>query len=146
MNVEVPTRDIVQHIDDIQIPDIEITEGWAAKDVHSPADCDDAFAYLMSAIAQIEFQIDIELTKPKSVQDQVWTARARCALKYKRAALQIVQQRRGYIAEADKRSRQEARDRKLLEYIRAVVPDRQFLEWVRASNIEADDHSHPVAA
>lgn len=65
----------VQHID-IEIPVIEITEGWAAAAVQTRKECDDAFAYLMSACAQIEFQIDTELTKPKGHQDFHWLARA----------------------------------------------------------------------
>lgn len=86
--------EIVQHIDDIEIPVIEITSGWPAKDVSTQKECDEAFAYLMSAVAQIEFHIDMELIKQKPNQDREWLARANCALKYKRAALQIVNQRR----------------------------------------------------
>lgn len=127
-------REIVQHIEDIEIPVIEITEGWPASSVKSAQDCDDAFAYLMSACAQIEFQIDTELAKPKSFQDQNWIARANCALKYKKAALQIVNQRRSAINAAFRQAQQNNRDRKLLEHIRANVPDATFMNWVRESS------------
>jgi hypothetical protein len=128
-------REIIQHID-VEIPVIEISEGWSAASVQTMDECNNAFSYLMSAVAQIEFQIDTELTKPKNFQDVYWLARAKCALKYKKAALQIVQQRRGVIAEADKRMWQERRDACLLEHIRSVTPDRQFLEWIKASGTE----------
>lgn len=128
----------VQHIEEIEIPVIEITEGWAASSVKTLEEANDAFSYLMSACAGIEFQIDMELTKPKSSWDEQWLARAKCALKYKKAALQIVNQRRSVINEADKRKWQDNRDRKLLEYIRANVPDRTFLEWIRASGISSE--------
>jgi hypothetical protein len=130
-------REVVQHIDDIEIPVIEITAGWSAESVQTRKDCDDAFAYLMSACAGIEFQIDTELTKPKNFQDVMWMAKAKCALKYKKAALQIVQQRRSIIAETERRAWQDSRDRKLLEYIRGAVPNQQFMNWVDESGIVA---------
>lgn len=128
-------REIIQHIDNIEIPTIEITEGWAANSVASKKDCDDAFAYLMSACAGIEFQIDMELSKAKGAWDSVWLAKARCALKYKKAALSIVQTKRGYINESEKREWQDSRDRNLLEHIRKNVTDETFLGWVRNSGL-----------
>lgn len=130
-------REVVQHIDDIEIPVIEVTEGWAAESVSTRKDCDDAFAYLMSACAGIEYQIDVELSKPKSHTNNMWLAKARCALKYKKAALQIVNQRRAVIGAAEERAWKDSRDRNLLGYIRNVVPDKQFLEWIMASGITA---------
>lgn len=79
----------VQHLDDIEIPIIEISPGWAADSINTDEDFNDAFAYLMSAVAQIEYQIDMEDSKPLANQDRVWLARAKCALKYKKAALGI---------------------------------------------------------
>lgn len=128
------SRQSVQHIEDIEIPVIEITESWAAESVQTPKDCDDAFAYLMSACAQIEFQIDTELTKPKNFQDVNWLARANCALKYKKAALQIVNQRRSQINLAAKIAAHNTQNQKLLEFIRANVSDEQFMRWIRQCN------------
>lgn len=129
------SRSVIQHIDDVEIPVIEITDGWSAESCTTKEQCDDAFAYLMSACAGIEYQIDMEFTKPKEQQDAPWLAKAKCALKYKKAALQIVQNRKALISETEKRVWQERQDRHLLTYIRSVVPDHQFLEWVRASNV-----------
>jgi hypothetical protein len=139
-------RDVVQHIDDIEIPIIEITEGWTAESVKTRKDCDDAFSFLMSACAGIEYQIDMETSKPKTHWDNPWLAKARCALKYKKAALQIVNQRRSIINTADDRAWKDSRDRKLLEYIRGVVPDRQFIEWIRASGVGQIEHDQAEAA
>ncbi|MHC1549438.1 hypothetical protein [Phyllobacterium sp. K27] len=124
-----------QHLDDIDIPDIEITEGWPVSDIKTIDDCNDAFAYLMSACASIEYQIDMAQAAHVSKQDAVWIARARCALKYKKAALQIVGFKRGSIGAEETKAFQRERDRALLTYIRSVVPQHEFLEWVRASNV-----------
>jgi hypothetical protein len=128
-------RNVKQHIEDIEIPVIEITEGWAAEDCKTLDQCDDAFAYLMSAVAGIEFQIDMEATKPETSQDKAWLARAKCALKFKRAALQIVNQRRAVINAEASRAFQSRRDSKLLQHIRSIVPDHQFMDWIRGSGI-----------
>ena len=128
-------REIIQHIEDIEIPNIEITAGWDAASVKSQQDCDEAFSYLMSAVAQIEFQIDVELAKPKAAHDTTWLAKARCALKYKRAALQIVQTKRGYINTAESRAWQDSRDRRLLEFIRRNTTTEQFMAWFVASGV-----------
>ena len=126
-------REVIQHIDDIEIPVIKITDGWPAENCKTIAECDDAFAYLMSACAGIEYQIDMERTKPLEHQNRPWLAKANCALKYKKAALAIVNQRRANINAATNQAFKEQRDQKLLRYIRSVVPDRQFLDWVQAS-------------
>jgi len=128
----------VQHLDDIEIPIIEIGPGWAAESVKTEEDFNDAFAYLMSAVAQIEYQIDFEDSKPFAQQDKAWLARAKCALKYKKAALHIINQRQGRIKEKAKRAWQDSRDRRLLEYIRKTVPDATFMDWMKASNCGSD--------
>lgn len=134
-----------QHLPDIEIPDIEIAEGWPVSDITTTDDCNDAFAFLMSACAQIELQIDMEMSKPKP-WDSAWLARANCALKYKKAALQIVNQKRGMFNTEATRAFQRERDRALLSYIRSVVPDHQFLEWIRVSNIAAQTDDRQEAA
>ena len=141
MNERVVLSEPVQHLPDIVIPVIEITEGWAAKDCVTHADCDDAFAYLMAACAQIEYQIDIELAKPKGHQAEIWLAKARCALKFKKAALQIVNQKRSAINEADKTAARNTHHNRLLEVIRASVPDDQFMAWLREADRRVNSHT-----
>ena len=113
---------MTQHLEDIFIPVIEITEGWAAADCATTADCDDAFAYLMAAVAGIELQIDLEALKPVADQRGEWLAKAKCALKYKKAALQIVTHRRSAINAKERAARQATDDATLLHHVRAALP------------------------
>jgi hypothetical protein len=123
----------IQHLPDIIIPDIDIDKGWPASSVKTIEDCDDAYAFLMSAIAQIEFQID-EAALPNSGADPRWVNKAKCALKYKRAALNIVNLRRGRIEREQRAAKQVSRDRALLDHIRANTDAAQFKAWVQDSN------------
>ena len=84
-------KEDIQHLSDIEIPDIEIDKGWPVSDVQTINDCDDAFALLMSAVAKIEFDIEVETLKPKNQQDGLWLAKARCALKYNKG-LELISQ------------------------------------------------------
>lgn len=127
------TSQSLQSLPDIEIPDIEIDQGWSVSEIETLADCDDAFAFLMSACAAIEYSIDIEVLKPIVQQRGEWMARAKSALKYKKAALQIVNHKRGRLNKEEDIATQNQRDRVLLEYIRQRVSDEQFLEWVKGS-------------
>lgn len=127
-----------QHMDDIIIPDIEIDKGWPVSDVTTIEDCDDAYAFLMAAIANIEFNIEVETFKPVENQDRHWAARARCALKYKKAAAQIVHNKRSKLFADQKKARQETRDRKLIEFIRRSVDDATFLGWLHKSGYASE--------
>lgn len=123
----------IQSLPDIEIPDIEIDQGWSVSEIETVQDCDDAFAFLMSASAAIEYSIDMELLKPEAQRRGEWMARAKCALKYKKAALSIVNQKRGRLNKEEDIATQNQRDRVLLEFIRQRVSDEQFLEWVKGS-------------
>lgn len=125
----------VQHLEDIEIPDIEITEGWVAREIATLDECDDAFAYLSAVCASIDFQMDMENLKPEPQRDGAWLARARCALRYKKAALAIVQTRRNQIGRQERQAFQNQRDRVLLEHIKATLPAVQFAELVRGSGV-----------
>lgn len=124
-----------QHMDDIVIPVIEISEGWPVTEVKDIDDCDDAFAYLTSAIVQIESQIDLA-NLDLSSRDVEWLIRAKGALKYKKAALQLVQNRRKKIHDVIKRTRQKEYNIKLINFIKSEVPTHTFMEWVRLSGVE----------
>ena len=122
-----------QHMDDIEIPVIEIENGWPVDDVETIEDCDDAFAYLMTAVASIEFQIDMEALKPQSERNDPWLVKAKCAMKYKKAALQIVNLKRGRINDAERRAETARRERILLDHIRDVVGGDEFAKMVEDS-------------
>jgi hypothetical protein len=69
--------DTPQHLDDVAIPEIEIAEGWKANSIATREDAEKAFDYLMAAVAQIEYQLDMEMAKRISQRDHEWLARAR---------------------------------------------------------------------
>lgn len=120
-----------QHLDDIAIPDIEITPGWAVSDLKTEEDCDDAFAYLMAAVAEIEYQLELHDVGVSPIpQTAQWAANARRALKYKRAALQILNTTRKRLSEEEKRQQRERFERQLLDHIRGSVGDQEFHKWV----------------
>lgn len=117
----------VQHLsdDEIVIPNIEITEGWLARDVSTLAECEEAHDYLVGAIAGIECQIEAEGFRPLAEQRGLWIAKAKSALRFKKAALNIVLQQRSQLLE---RRREDA----LLAFIRASMPADQWLALVTA--------------
>lgn len=131
MNVHVES----QHLEDITIPVIEITDGWDVSEIKTADDCDDAFAFLMSAVAEIEYQIELHVLGVRTFTDPLWPARARRALKYKKAALQIIGQVRSRLSSERIRKAQEEHDRVLLEYIRSVASPLQFREWLEGSGV-----------
>lgn len=123
-----------QHLGDIEIPEIEITEGWAVKDVLTLEDCEDANAFLVAAVAGIEGWLETEALKPAVTQDGPRVGKAKAALRFKKAALALVQQKRSGINE--KRREQAAKEQEdgLLAFIRGCVSEKQWLDWVTAHN------------
>lgn len=128
-------------LETITIPDIEITDGWSASAVKDLEECDDAFAYLMAAVAEIEYQIDQHALGIVISQDPTWRARAARALKYKRAALQIVGYKRGEIASKSRQKFQNSRDRILLEHIKSTTDPELFQAWVVGSGVDRESEA-----
>lgn len=124
-------------LETITIPDIEITDGWAVSEIETIADCNDAFAYLMAAVAEIEHQLEQHQLGVVISPDPTWKARANRALKYKRAALQLVGYRRGELADKSRREFQDSKDRALLDYIKSVSTPQQFHAWIIGSGVDA---------
>jgi hypothetical protein len=123
-----------QHLDEITVPDIEITAGWAVSEIETVEDCDDAYAYLMSAVAEIEYELELKDMGVCRFPDPLWPARARRAMKYKRAALQIVGYKRGRIMEKVRQDGQANRDRALIDHIKAVAGPALFHQWTVSFN------------
>jgi hypothetical protein len=119
-----------QHLEGIDIPDIEITDGWLVSDVLTKEDTVEAFAVLMSAIAQIEYQIDIAEIQHPAKRDNEWLASARCALKYKKAALQLINFKRSDFTREAKLAEQRRVDRLLIDHIKSEVSSVQFDQWL----------------
>ena len=108
-------------------PEIRVT------DLQSLAECGDARTTLMVDISRIEMQLSE--AKSEGAQgrfaDGDWFRRANAALKMKKWALQLVQQRRGDISRASNRSYQDGRDKRLIEMFKAMFPD-EFDRAVKA--------------
>lgn len=128
---------MTQHID-IEVPVIEISDGWAAKDCQTIEECEDAFAVLTATIASIEYQIDIHEADQR--EDWHWLAKAKCALKYRKAALQIVQKRSGHITKQARKQDQKAIDRLMLDMARLEYPE-DFSRWLTAAIDQAGEAS-----
>lgn len=113
---------------------------WLISDLKTLDDCDDAQAFLTSAVASIEYQIEMDSIKPDGQQNREWAAKAKMALRYKKAAMQLLTYKRGKlgkdlerIEEARQDARHAARDASLLAYIRRAVTPKKFTEWLIAS-------------
>lgn len=105
----------------IEIPSIEICEGWVAEDLVTEDDCDDAFAYLTGAIVSIEARLeDMEISGQDNGDLYI---RTRGALRWKKAALQVVQQMRGKIARKQKDAQSQHMNNRLLMYFRVNHQD-----------------------
>lgn len=119
---------------DIEIPVIEIEPGWSVSDLHTIEDCDDANAILIAAVAGIEMQIELASFKPLNLQDPEWTARAKGALRFKKAALGIVMNRRGAINRAEELKRLDRENEQLLAFVREALPPGEWFKLVTAFN------------
>lgn len=119
-------------IEDVEIPIIEIGDGWTVEDLKTEDDCDDAFAYLVSAVAAIEYQLDMYMIEPTAHRlgaDPTWAPRARAALRLKRAALQIVQNTRGRIDRKRRAAEQDSLRQAFMDIVRDSEPVK-FRVWL----------------
>ncbi|MEM1088187.1 MAG: hypothetical protein AAGH90_10680 [Pseudomonadota bacterium] len=115
---------------DISIPVIEICEGWTVEDLLTEDDCDDAFAFLIATCAKIEGRLEaLERADEKGTSEYI---RAKSALRFKKAALQIVQTTRGRLNRARRAEDNQRADRVMLDFIRQRHPD-AFSEAVQAA-------------
>lgn len=107
--------------DDIEIPIISICDGWDVDDIQTEDDCDDAFAVLTALVVSIEARMDDLEIAGNSVS--VEYKKAKTALRWKKAALTVVQTKRGKIRRAEKEAKQAERDASILRYFEAMHPD-----------------------
>ena len=102
---------------DIEIPVVEICAGWTVDDIENLDDCDDAFAYLTGALTHIEAVIDWYEESGIDKDDKYY--RTKRARRWKKAALQIIQTKRGRF----NREAKKAERRYLLEQFARAVSD-----------------------
>lgn len=105
---------------DIEIPIIQIADGWTVDDIQSLDDCDDAFAYLTGAICAIEDKIDAA-TEEGNDTGKPFRALKR-ALRWKKAAMQVVQTKRGKITRVEKKSEHLKQEQSIQNLMRRMFP------------------------
>lgn len=107
--------------EDIAIPVIEITKGWTVDDLETMEDCDDAFCVLTGIIVSIEAQLaELEYAGVEKSQPH---RSAKAALRWKKAALQIVQRKQAMIQRREARARDAVFDRSFIHYVNAYFPE-----------------------
>jgi hypothetical protein len=107
--------------DFIDIPIVEICDGWTVEDLKTEDDCDDAFAYLTGAIVAIEAKIDdMEILGNDRSTDYI---RTKSALRWKKAAINICQRRRAQVSRKASDAKEESVNFRILAYVRAAHPD-----------------------
>lgn len=114
--------------DDIEIPVIEITDGFTIDDVETLDDCDDAFAILTALVASIEYRIDEFKFRNDEFSEEC--RRAKAALRWKKAALSAVNSKRGRITRTIAEKEKSDRNTRLADYFSAMHPN----EFQRALN------------
>ncbi len=102
---------------DDTVPVIYITKDWTIDDIKTMEDCDDAFAVLTEQIVGIETRV---AALKEAGGDKVALTRALAALRWKRAAQQAVQNRRGEIKRA----------RKQQNVVASSTEDKALLRWI----------------
>jgi len=106
--------------EDIEIPIIEISAGWTVDEIKTLDDCDDAFAYLTGAVCAIENKIDA--AEETGGNSGFAYRKLKRALRWKKAALQVVQTKRGRITREAKQLEQSSQERRLLNILRERFP------------------------
>lgn len=111
----------MSEFDDIQVPVMTITEGWTVDEIETEDDCDDAFAVLTALIVSIEARMDDLVIAGQEVS--VDYKRAKAALRWKKAAMSVVNIRRGKINRAIKTALQQEQSQRVMAYFSAMHPD-----------------------
>lgn len=131
----------LQHLD-VEIPRIEIAPGWYADAVSSEEECDRAHAFLTAACAVIERDLDLLAARNADTQEDLeWEARAKCALKFKKGAMAIVQRVGGRLKRAAEIEQKKRYETAMLRIIRKEVDSAQYNQWAT----KAGDEIHPTA-
>ena len=107
--------------DDIQVPVIEICNGWTVDEIETFDDCDDAFAVLTGLVASIECRMD-ELAE-QGLELSAEHRHAKRALRWKKAALSVVNTKRSRLSRKQKESKEESINQRILNFIAAAHPE-----------------------
>jgi hypothetical protein len=107
--------------DEIEVPVIEICDGWTVDDIETENDCDDAFAVLTALVVSIEARMDDLAIAGKELS--VDYKRAKSALRWKKAALSVVGIKRGKIKRQVSAMEEKDRNDRIIRYIAAMHND-----------------------
>lgn len=107
--------------DEIEVPVIEICDGWTVDDIQTEDDCDDAFAVLTALVVSIEARMDDLAMSGEEMS--VGYKRAKAALRWKKAALSVINIKRGKIKRQVKDETEKDRSERLIRYIAAMHND-----------------------
>lgn len=129
MNIAASRDDVA-----LEITEIDEDAGWPSSEVGSLDDCDRFVMRLTRECSEIEYFIDAEEAQEKPDRD--WLARAVYALRVRKGALHIVNNRQKVLQDIEERSYRYGRDRMLLEYIRKDVGEARFNVWIEESGCE----------
>jgi len=107
--------------DYIHVPIIEITGGWTVDEIENENDCDDAFAVLTAIIVSIEAKMDtLEMERAEKSESYIKT---KSALRWKKAALSVVNTKRGKFKRQRAEAIQKSNDERVLRYFKAMHYD-----------------------
>jgi hypothetical protein len=107
--------------DEIQVPIIEITDGWTVDEIETEDDCDDAFAVLTAMVVGIEARMDDLAIEGQELS--VAYKRCKSALRWKKAGLSVIGIKRGKINRAKKEAREDDRNKRVIDYFYAMHPE-----------------------
>ena len=122
--------------DFMDVPVIYITDDWTIDDVETEEDCDDALAVLTGALASCETRVDeLEAMGQKGSETHI---KVKAALRWKKAALAMVQIKRGRINREKARKAAQENERRILAYITAAYPN-VMSEAIRANSFSSEE-------
>lgn len=107
--------------DDIRVPVIEICNGWTVDELQTEDDCDDAFAVLTALIVSIEARMDDLAIAGNECSAE--HKHAKKALRWKKAAMAVVNNKRGKINRAEREAKAQHFNARLCLYFSAMHPE-----------------------
>ena len=107
--------------EDIYVPIIEITGGWTVDEIENEDDCDDAFAVLTAIIVSIEAKL--ETLEMEGLEKSESYIKTKSALRWKKAALSVVNNKRGRFKRQINEAFQKSNDECVMRYFKAMHYD-----------------------
>lgn len=103
-----------------------VDDDWPVDDLQTVEDCKEAHLVLIEAVAKIEGQIAKAQISAKQGEhiDPIWLSRVTSALRYKKAALQAVSEKRGEFAREERnRGLRGFKEREIIKLLHKNYPN-----------------------